>query len=566
MQSGMEEMTFSVPAGIEVAKKKGSSNRSGKSGGDCGDVSDVPATFTLTWTKNVYKVKLCPDGRQCRFCLHRDSEHDPISFSVGIIEQMWWYYPPKPDGTTVSNTCGVCGRIYDATAKPRGLSLTQYEDEIAEGGDTALNKLRAMGQVLIKIFSEKGGSRRAHVAWSQCEQKALALIKIMEMNVKRPGWTWKGLAHYNNTEGDLRTNGKDKLGHRFFVLEGKEGVFIPDADEVKIDFNEKIQSVLSQEVQRSSDLDLSNDQLENNMCGSARKFFDAGDGSFDGVSKLMLTDDGLAEAAKASPKAPNSLAGKTLPKNASPMKSASSAGKAPTPPSMATPGFGGLQELRTPPPPSQSSHEIVPAQEPLKAKAQSPKEAKPKKASAKASKETRGRKPKDLCGELDKLVDKLVGSKPDDPILFGAEAKIGRRPFEDLNKAIGLRIKKETEESDLIQWRSMLKATNAYHTVLAAIDEHGLASTEFKEAFDMQTVSCNLSPTANLRWPSHVLWARHKLDIGAMTDNEIWLRMVSSEEMRKREVADEAQQQRVLLAEKIASFMKVDSMEACVEV
>ena len=63
-----------------------------------------------------------------------------------------------------------------------------------------------------------------------------------------------------------------------------------------------------------------------------------------------------------------------------------------------------------------------------------------------------------------------------------------------------------------------MKLTSAVHTVLTALLEHGLRSAAFADAFDHQATLMNLEPLVNMRWPSVIIFARHRITIRSAED------------------------------------------------
>ena len=173
--------------------------------------------------------------------------------------------------------------------------------------------------------------------------------------------------------------------------------------------------------------------------------------------------------------------------------------------------------------------------------------------------ETRGRKPKDLQLEMVKLATQFLEAEPTSPLFWGSEAKTGMRLFEKLNKDVQDRIKKSTDNEETIRLRRILKHTTAIHNVMSVASINGLDTNEFADEFDMQQTSCQLEPVVSVAWPSHVLWSRHRMRIGAMSLPEPWFKMISSDALRENGVADVALEQDKLLGERVMSLLKASN-------
>ena len=172
----------------------------------------------------------------------------------------------------------------------------------------------------------------------------------------------------------------------------------------------------------------------------------------------------------------------------------------------------------------------------------------------------RGRKPKDYLGDLKTVADEFAESNEETVIFFGSEYKVGLKRFEDLNKSTGLRAKKAVIAEEVVSLRRVLKYTNAVHVVLTAIQAYGLRSDQFKDAFDAQETVLSLEPVVEVRWPKHLLWARHKLKISKVECKSTWIQFVASAEMLKAGILQthiQAEQDK-LVGEKICLMLKLD--------
>jgi hypothetical protein len=99
------------------------------------------------------------------------------------------------------------------------------------------------------------------------------------------------------------------------------------------------------------------------------------------------------------------------------------------------------------------------------------------------------------------------------------------------------------------------------------IGAHGLRSQAFADAFDQQETLCALDPAVTVDWPSHLLWARHRMLIASTEDVEIWLSRAGTEALlqhglRQDEVLGN---QSKLLADKLAVCIKSPSLSATKE-
>ena len=545
------------------------------------DKTAVVTTFTLTWTKGVWNVQFRPDGRKCRICVHRDWDDDPVSKAVGIDEQCWWFYAPAPDGTTQGTTCGYCGRVHFGVARRRGISLDAYVQEIADGGDEALNFHLSLVRHCIAVFIAKGGNRRCQMNWNEAQNQCLKVVKSLKMNIKRPGWTFKEKANYDK---EFILEDERKNGHVEFVFEGKAGVMIPDSSDIKIDFNEEIAAQLENNVASSADGPSLENEFENNLGHIAGRFMAVErDGSFEGVASLL--SDGSAQAPLVAAKAPRPkataakapqpsppIASSKTPGNAVSMPAASPA-KTLALPSGGSFGSPAVPKLKRLAPFELEEDQVEEDMTSTSSRAASqPQQKGPRgqsglgrgKAAPKQpapKKENRGRPPKDLTAQRDSLYQRVSTALASDGIFFGSEAKVGRALLMELYKACQARSKTSSYEPEILDLRRTMKATNALHITFEVIEKYGLGSEKFQETFDQQQTQCNLEPVAEVPWPKHILWERHRMQISAHTSVEMWIAVVASSELRKHGIDDVGGVQGKLIGEKVALCVKKDSIE-----
>ena len=176
--------------------------------------------------------------------------------------------------------------------------------------------------------------------------------------------------------------------------------------------------------------------------------------------------------------------------------------------------------------------------------------------------ETRGRKPKDLSGSMQKLAQELRDAHPQAPLYWGTEARTGMKLFDKLNKDVQDRIKKTMDADETLKLRVMLKHTSAIYNVLNIVNTNGLDTQEFADQFDMQQTSCQLEPVVKVEWPPHVLWSRHRMRIGSMELADPWFQMISSESLRENGISNVGLEQDKLLGERVMSLLKQSNYKA----
>ena len=142
---------------------------------------------------------------------------------------------------------------------------------------------------------KQGCVRNSQLDWEEVSVVTLKTVKMMETVVKRPGWQHLPWDYYTSQHGDFYANlAGQEAGHREFTFEGKRGVLIPDAPVTRIEFNERIQGILEEEVRKSDGTDLlSTDEMEANLKGLAGTFSNLGKGTSTTHGGLL----GLGESA-----------------------------------------------------------------------------------------------------------------------------------------------------------------------------------------------------------------------------------------------------------------------------
>ena len=265
MIADVDDCDLGTPLALEVlgqdAKMSKRSRLGSKRGSRAGSTKQVETGvhvdddgcvhIKLTWTKTIYKVKLCPDGRKCALCPFKDCDDDPVSKANGITEQMWWGYSPHvTTGKTQNRHCGYCYKIFCSLHRHRLRVLAAWERELG-ADETQLNAHVQMVQVVIKRIIETGHNRSAHLDWSDIKKKSLTIVRSKELNVQRPGWYHVPMDKY--LARNIPRETAQREGHREFTCEGVRGVLIPDGADTKIQFNDKLAMELSVQAGSSED-------------------------------------------------------------------------------------------------------------------------------------------------------------------------------------------------------------------------------------------------------------------------------------------------------------------------
>ena len=113
-----------------------------------------------------HQVQPQPDGRKCAWCIHKDSDWDPVELKrqPPVYVFMWWSYPSAPDGKTVGTVCGYCKKIFRAQVKARGLTQNEYGNELGADPDRLEGHMALVQSVIQQIVS-KGFVKNSHIQW-----------------------------------------------------------------------------------------------------------------------------------------------------------------------------------------------------------------------------------------------------------------------------------------------------------------------------------------------------------------------------------------------------------------
>jgi len=508
------------------------------------DVVGGLLTGVLTWTKNTY-AKLKPDGRKCRTCVLTDATGDPVSAlaTPPIIENCFWGWPPSPDGTTQGCYCGYCRREFVGTVQSSGKTMKDWEADVGKD-ETTINTHQQKVKLIIETMV-KNGSRRCHINWEVVARVSLERVESLQLNIKHPGWRHLGIEAYEAEFENVALAAS--RGHCRMLVAGVDGVLVPKKDERQIDYNHSISASIAQQFDfGQGDRQSMEDQQLNmrNLMGTGGAELLSGTGAVTGGGPLPSAFPALP-APIAMTAAPSGTP-ITAPAGALPQAKKSSVGVVVVEPKAKA------KKSRTKPPSAPDGHAppsgVLPA---------------PSAADLKK----RGRPQKDLGTEVKSLALEVKGATPQHILFFGSEVKTGLKKFEDLNKTVQARLKKATLESEISELRSYLKFSSAVHAVLSVVATHGMQVQQFADEMDKQDTLLALAPAFPLTWPAHLIWARHRMSIRAVTDADLWATLVSTGELTKRGVAasDIASEQDKLVAEKIVTAFREPAWDACAE-
>jgi len=444
--------------------------------------------------------------------------------------------------------------------------LTDYKHELGKS-ESKLNAHQALVTASIEEYIAKGGQRRCHIDWVTAEKTALALVRTMQMNIRKPGWEHQEWNFYMaNHDNRIET----ESGHREFTWQGTRGVLIPDKPITKIEFNEQIAAVMSQDLGSTASLGLvTENDIQHNMHNLASICFTNAAGQ-DGTPGASFPPVPSFSSLVGLPNAPPALA--TPPPQPSPAKAlVKVVGSCETSNEQTASATGQAPAVEAKAPARRSGVPKGQAKAAAKAKGQAgggdaassdALAIRPPAGAGGSVAQGRGRRPKHLQDELTTITRGFELAQDDSPIYFGSEIKVGLKQFADLNKLVQSRMKQTTVEAELVSLRVLLKHTNAIHAVLISIKDHGIRSQQFRDSFDSQQTACKLEPVCDVVWPKHIAWNRHRMLIQSVDQVETWASLSSTAQLIAQGLTESCAQeeQDKLVGEKLANIFKLDPM------
>ena len=507
--------------------------------------------------------------------------------------------------------------------KTMGLTMTQYESWLGEDQERLKKHMAVISLLVQRLVAKK--SSTAHIDWTTCEEQALEISHSHETVVKRAGYSHIEWQYYETHHGNLYTNGRLQDGHVEYYQDGVRGVLIPDAPITRIEFNEKQQAKLTTRVATKDD-SCGEAALAAQQRAAANSFFGFGAGTqskcLDDLLDAGFGDGAVAAPSdpprpalppppQASPSAastshPTSLYGQSAgllgqQALAHGLPSSSQAARRsllPAPPVQHLAGGGVNRDVASP-------GKLVTAQ-PLAAgcgldaaggggaagrargavargrgggagsggagggtggggAGQTP-EKRPRGADPldgkPSQKGARGRPKKDWATAVDVVNCKFAEAKSDDALWWGSESKTQLKSLKNDVADIQKKIKTAADLDESQTLTQARKRLDAIAQVVEAIHDHGLDSEEFATIFDLQVTQLNLEPKQDVSWPPHVSWARHKLDITSVEDDDRWFSRASSSELRSHGIADVGSEQERLVSSRLAAMVKLPDSDA----
>lgn len=139
----------------------------------------------------------------------------------------------------------------------------------------------------------------------------------------------------------------------------------------------------------------------------------------------------------------------------------------------------------------------------------------------------------------------------------GAEAKVQVKTMQGTLKELCQRLRVSDDFDEMNGLEKAKKKLSSIIEIVDAVRQHGLDSDGFMESFDLTTTRLLLDPQVALDLPPHVKYARHKATIRATDEPLRFLQRISSTELRLQDISAIAQEQELLLTERLSSTLKL---------
>ena len=403
------------------------------------------------------------------------------------------------------------------------------------GADEKKMKLhiKTVDALITTIIKDKGFNRTAHFDWHSIQVKTLTINHTKEVLKKRPGFTHVEYDHYVNilAHGDPLMNGR---GDTVYTLDGVRGVLMKDAPITKIEFNEGMAALTSQQAASTAAGDLDIEGIEALQNAASSGFF-----GFNKTSVSARLDNVMALADEAEDDEDKQAEGSSPPKAKAKAKSQPSGSSPPR--GLASTPFGDLGAAAQPaasPAVKAKPGSLKPKGKAAPTATGSATGAAPAAGAAATvagagnAKGAKGRPKKDWLEKANTVNREFGQATSVDPLWFGAEAKTQAKSLRKDIKEVEVRIKAATEVAEVDSLTEAKKLLNGIASVVEAIATHGLESSEYKDAYDLQRIAAGMAPKVEFNWPFHLKQARHKQDIQSTECTVSWFKRIGSSELK----------------------------------
>ena len=191
-------------------------------------------------------------GIKCKTCLLRDDCFDPVIIaSCHKRVYVLWERCPHADGTTNGLRCIYCvnwyyGRVRKSRVPP--VPMADYEASLGLSARSLQMHIACIINTIIAIIA-KGGKHAGHLDFQEIEAKSVTLYQRQKLQKEKPGYLHYERQYYEaQFNGPLETNGCLSKGHRQWVLDGVDGVLVPEAPVTKIKMLEELESCVATEM------------------------------------------------------------------------------------------------------------------------------------------------------------------------------------------------------------------------------------------------------------------------------------------------------------------------------
>ncbi|CAK0852432.1 unnamed protein product, partial [Prorocentrum cordatum] len=386
------------------------------------------------------------------------------------------------------------------------------------------------------------------------------------------GYRHLPIAEYEQEFKKFETNGMAAHGHKEWTYNGVPGYYVPNRT-TTFKFVTIDESVVTTQAGSTEGCEITKAQLDRISSAFFTDLMSFVNGRGNSAEPAMLRVNLGSQGDVALP-APPASSDSALPAGASP--AASPPPKGPPPAAEPEPGSGNkrgapadavdgaAEDLETKPKPARKSG----------GKAAAAGQA----STSAGAKKKAGKPPKKWGPVIEAVRTSFANSSSNDPNFWGSEAKTQIKQMNAYSKDILSRCRKTTDAEEVTTLERLMKELVVMIAFVTVVKDHGVDSEQFKEVHDLQVeglpmgqrdvnaiaaevTSMGLAPVVTLTLPTHIKWARHKMDIRDTDDTGRWFSRISTRDLAQVGFGGSALQteQDKLVSVRLAAALKLKS-------
>ena len=169
----------------------------------------------------------------------------------------------------------------------------------------------------------------------------------------------------------------------------------------------------------------------------------------------------------------------------------------------------------------------------------------------------RGRPPRDPCLRVDEIVQQFLQADINSPVFFDTKDKTKLKALKDLRTLVVDRLSAKDIESQTVQ--AFSKRRKVLDFIVAMIEvSHGagFSSPHIVELYDMHKTAADLDPKIDLPVPGFLRWRRHAFDIYSTRHVQVWLRKISSTQLKTMSAPEPDLEQVKFMSQRVLGIVK----------